>query len=136
MSTSRSAGAWRVLPAERAAQTPSCTVNVCVPPSCHERATNDNEANNNEAEMQGEEVPAAAAESSTEKVRLPVQLNRLPADRLLKVHQAFQELQDAGLSEVPDLSQLSKVETVVEIEKVDKEEEDKKRQSQRLHWSL
>ena len=72
-------------------------------------ATNDNEANNNEAEMQGEEVPAAAAESSTEKVRLPVQLNRLPADRLLKVHQALQELQDAGLSEVPDLSQLSKV---------------------------
>ena len=27
-------------------------------------------------------------------------------------------------------------ETVVEIEKVDKEEEDKTRQSQSLHWSL
>eukprot|EP00434_Breviolum_minutum_P042844 symbB.v1.2.038153.t1/scaffold5847.1/size23122/2 len=52
-----------------------------------------------------------------------VQLNRLPADRLLKVHQALQELQDAGLSEVLDLSQLLKVETVVEIT-VDEEEEE------------
>lgn len=76
-------------------------------------ASADNETNNNnEVEMAGEEVPpapAAPAEPSSERVRLPMQLSRLPADRLLKVHQALQELQEAGLSEVPNLSQLSKV---------------------------
>ena len=38
-----------------------------------------------------------------------MQLSRLPADKLLKVHQALVELEEAGLSEVPDLAHLSKV---------------------------
>ena len=44
---------------------------------------------------------------ATEK--LPPGLSRLPADKLVKVHQALVELEQAGLSEVPDLAHLSKV---------------------------
>ncbi|CAE7297327.1 unnamed protein product [Symbiodinium natans] len=69
----------------------------------------------NEANEVNEEVAAAAAEevpsgpSGSSESRLPLQLSRLPADKLLKVHQALMELQEAGLSEVPDLSALSRV---------------------------
>ena len=48
-------------------------------------------------------TPAAPSE------KLPPGLSRLPADKLLRVHQALVELEQAGLSEVADLAHLSKV---------------------------
>lgn len=74
-----------------------------------ENETNEgNEAN--EVEVPAA-VPAAvpAEVSAGPSERLPLQLSRLPADKLMKVHEALMQLQEAGLSEVPDLAGLSKV---------------------------
>ncbi|CAJ1408011.1 unnamed protein product [Effrenium voratum] len=68
----------------------------------------DNNDNNETNEGNEPEVPVTE-EVEGVKARLPTQLSRLPTDKLLKVHQALVELQEAGLSEVPDLSSLSKV---------------------------
>mmetsp|Transcript_36143 Transcript_36143/g.83292 ORF Transcript_36143/g.83292 Transcript_36143/m.83292 type:complete len:688 (-) Transcript_36143:222-2285(-) len=68
-----------------------------------------NEMTNEVNEMTSEANEATEEVKTSSDSRLPLQLSRLPADKLLKVHQALQELKEAGLSEVPDLSSLAKV---------------------------
>lgn len=73
-----------------------------------ENETNEgNEANEVEVPAAAAEVPAEVSTGPSE--RLLLQLSRLPADKLLQVHEALMQLQEAGLSEVPDLAGLSKV---------------------------
>ncbi|CAE7456763.1 unnamed protein product, partial [Symbiodinium pilosum] len=44
-------------------------------------------------------VPVRSESASS---RLPPQLNRLPVDKLTKVHEALEELKAAGLTDVKD----------------------------------
>ncbi|CAE7033179.1 unnamed protein product, partial [Symbiodinium sp. CCMP2592] len=56
------------------------------------------------AEEAEEQAPASSDSVSS---RLPPQLNRLPADKLVKVHEALGTLKEAGLTDVKDLAALS-----------------------------
>lgn len=58
--------------------------------------------------VNAEEVEEQAPPSSDSvSSRLPPQLNRLPADKLVKVHEALGTLKEAGLTDVKDLAALS-----------------------------